>query len=258
MNSLGLNGMSLVALVVAVGAMLIALWRARRSPQLLATREQALEARMAELESTVRTLQRLLYEKERQVVTLTERVQFLERTVPAQPAATEPATPAHPTTLLVVLGDDPALRIDLNVLREVEQYNWRVSRLPATKALLKQLLDRYRVNRRPIENVHLAVHSGAEGMLFRDDIVTSEWLSDNLKSVKVLVINGCNSDALGDWLGVVPVVVTMREEIGHDDAALFARLFWVAVASGLSPEDAYYQARDRSPQSVSEFVELVG
>jgi hypothetical protein len=82
-------------------------------------------------------------------------------------------------------------------------------------------------------------------------------LSDNLKSVRVLLINGCNSDAVGDWVGVVPVVVAMREEIGHEDAALFARLFWVAIAGGASPEDAYYSARDRSPQGVSEFVELV-
>lgn len=266
MSNIGLNGMSFLALAVALGAMGIALWRARRSPQLLISREQALEKRISELEGTVASLQRLLYEKEQQngtlqhqVATLTARVQELERIAPQTAPADSAPKAAQQPTLLVVLGDDPALRIDLTVLREVEQYGWRVSRLfPVTKARLKQVLDRYRVNRRAIEYVHMAVHSGVEGLVFRNEVVTSEWLSDNLKSVRVLVINGCNSDALGDWLGVVPFVVTMREEIGHDDAALFARLFWVAVASGLSPEDAYYQARDRSPQSVSEFVELVG
>jgi len=265
MSNIGLNGMSFLALFVALGAMGIALWRARRSPQLLVSREQALERRISELEGTVASLQRLLYEKEQQngtlqhqVATLTARVQELERVAPQTAQADSAPKAGQQPTLLVVLGDDPALRVDLNVLREVEQHGWRVSRIyPATKDRLSQTLNRYRSNGRPIQYVHMAVHSGVEGLVFRGEIVTSDWLSDNLKSVRVLLINGCNSDAVGDWVGVVPVVVAMREEIGHEDAALFARLFWVAIAGGASPEDAYYSARDRSPQGVSEFVELV-
>lgn len=98
---------------------------------------------------------------------------------------------------------------------------------------------------------------GVEGLVFRGEIVTSDWSSDNLKSVRVLLINGCNSDAVGDWVGVVPVVVAMREEIGHEDAALFARRSWVAIVAGRRRRTRNYSARDRSPQGVSEFVELV-
>lgn len=266
MNDLGVNGASVVAMFVALAAVLAAFWRTRRLP-LAQSRERGLEIRVAELESTVKTLQGLLYEKTAQngqltseVAILTSRVKELERLAPAAaPTPTAPVPHRERPALLVVLGDDPKLRIDLNVLREVEQHGWRVTRLfPVTKTKLKETLDRYRVNGRAIEYIHMAVNSGVSGLVFRDEIVTSEWLSDNLKSVKVLLINGCQSDTIGDWIGVVPTVVTMREKIGHDDAALFARLFWVAVASGLSASDAYYQAIERSPQNVAEFVELVG
>lgn len=258
-NNLGLNWASLVALLVALLAVFVAFYRAKRSPALLVSRERALEQRVAELENTVATLQALLYEKTQQngkllaeIATLNDRVRDLERTTLAT------ARPAHPQTLLAVVGEDPALRIDLAALREVESASaLRVSRVyPVTKARLKQTLDRYRVNGRPVEYVHMAVHAGPQGLAFQGETVDAQWLSENLKSVKVLLINGCQSDEVGDWIGVVPTVVTMREAITHEDAAQFARLFWSAIAAGTSPEDAYYAARERSPQGVSEFVEL--
>ena len=259
-NNLGLNWASLLALLVALVAVFVAFWRARRSPALLINREQALERRVAELESTVATLQGLLYEKTQQngkllaeIATLNDRVRELEKTAPAASAR-----PAHPPTLLAVVGEDPALKIDLAALREVESSSaLRVSRVyPVTKAKLKATLDRYRVNGRAVEYVHMAVHAGPQGLAFQGETVDAQWLSENLKSVKVLLINGCQSDEVGDWIGVVPTVVTMREAITHEDAAQFARLFWSAIAAGTSPEDAYYAARERSPQGVSEFVEL--
>lgn len=259
-NNPGLNYVSVLALLVALGAVGVAFWRAKRSPALLMNREQALERRVAELESTVATLQALLYEKTQQngtlqaeVARLNERVRQLEKLAPAPAVAAQ-----HPETLLAVIGEDPALRIDLAALREVErESNLRVSRVyPVTKVKLKATLDRYRVNGRPVRYVHMAVHAGPMGLAFQGETVDAAWLSENLKNVQVLLINGCQSDEVGDWIGVVPTVVTMREQITHEDAAQFAKLFWAAVASGVTPEDAYYQARDRAPQSVAEFVEL--
>ncbi len=255
-----LNGMSIVALVVALGAMGVALWRAQRSPHMLVSREQGLEKRVAELEGTVASLQRLLFEKEQQngqltkeVAVLTARVQELERAAPKGPTV-----PERPETLLVVTGSDPMLRIDLSVLREVEQHGWLVSRVyPPTMEKLKTVIDRARANRRTVRYLHMAVHSGPDGVQLGDGLATGDWLSENLKGVEVLLLNGCSNDDLGDWIGSVKSVVTMREDVRNDDAALFARLFWVAIAGGASPEDAYYSARDRSPQGVSEFVELV-
>ena len=264
-NNLGLNWASLLALLVALMAVFVAFWRAKRSPALLVSREQALEKRVDELENTVATLQNLLYEKTQQngkllaeIATLNDRVRELERAAQTDAPAVPAARPAHPQTLLAVIGEDPKLKIDLAALREVERESaLRVSRVfPVTKARLKATLDRYRVNGRPVEYLHMAVHAGPEGLVFQRETVDAEWLSENLKNVRVLVINGCESDALGDWIGVVPTVVTMREAIAHEDAAQFAKLFWSAVARGVSPEDAYYEARERSPQAVGEFVEL--
>lgn len=261
MNNLGLNGLSLLALAVALAAVLVAMWRGRRAPGLvLLNREEVLERRITELENTVTTMQRLLYEKEQQngkllaeITRLNERVRELERLTPP-----ERGKHGQPPTLLAVIGEDDALKIDLAALREVERENkMRVSRLsPVTKQRLKRLLDRYRMNERPIQYVHMAVHSSPDGLAFQGETADAAWLSENLKSVRVLVINGCRSDAVGDWIGVVPTVVTMREDVSHEDAAQFARLFWSAVADGVTPDEAYYQARDRAPQSVAEFVEL--
>ena len=84
-NNLGLNWASLLALLVALVAVFVAFWRAKRSPALLINREQALERRVAEQESTVATLQALLYEKTQQNgkllaewATLNDRVRELE------------------------------------------------------------------------------------------------------------------------------------------------------------------------------------
>lgn len=260
-NNLGLNWASLLALLVALVAVFLAFWRAKRSPELLVNREQALERRVAELESTVATLQRLLFEKTEQngalqaeVARLNDRVRQLEKLAPPP----QPGPAQHPETLLAVIGADPALKIDLAALREVErENNIRVSRVyPVTRAKLKSTLDRFRVNGRPVRYVHMAVHAGPKGLAFQGEVVDAAWLSENLKNVQVLLINGCQSDEIGDWIGVVPTVVTMREDISHEDAAQFAKVFWSAVASGVLPEDAYYQARDRAPQAVAEFVEL--
>ena len=76
-----------------------------------------------------------------------------------------------------------------------------------------------------------------------------------LKSTKALDVHIAVSEQYPK--GVGHSGETLSEEIGSEDAALLARLFWVAIAGGMSPEDAYYSARDRSPQGVSEFVELV-
>ena len=266
-NNLELTWVSLLALLVALVAMFTAFWRAKQTPALAMNREQALEQRVAELEkrgaelqNTVATLQGLLYEKTQQngklieeIAMLNNRVRDLEKMVPASPTRV-----AYSKTLLAVIGEDPALKIDLSALREVEhESELRVSRVyPVTKAKLKSVLDRYRVNGKPVKYVHMAVHAGPNGLVFQGELVDSQWLSDNLKSVEVLVVNGCESDQVGDWIGVVNNVVTMREAITHEDAAQFAKLFWLNIAAGMSAEDAYYAARERSPQPVAEFVEL--
>lgn len=213
----------------------------------------------ADLESTVVTLQNLLYEKQRQIDALQieynatlQRLALLE----AQTSAAKP--PRRQSILLAVIGDDPALSLDLAALREVERRGtFRLSRLrPATKSKLKETLDQHRAEGNPIRHVHMAVHAGPEGILLNGELVTASWLSENLKSVDVLLLGGCQSTGIANAIGIVPNVVTMREDVSHTDAAQFAKLFWSGISDGLDVDVAFDAAVERSPQGLSEFVEL--
>jgi hypothetical protein len=54
---------------------------------------------------------------------------------------------------------------------------------------------------------------------------------------------------------VVPFVITMREQVNHDDAARFTEAFWTAIGTRTDPEDAFYEAIDKVP-NVQEFAQL--
>lgn len=257
-------GLSIVAVAIIISG---AIWRQRTQPVSLSADELA--RRVAELERTVKaqdatiqTLLRSLSERDATIQRLNQRVAELERHQPltaSEPVQTDPPRTSDVPQLLVVLGSDPALRIDLDALRGIERAGkMTITRpYPDNMTGIRVVLDRWRNRGQAIRYVHFAVHSAPEGIeIGREELITPDWLSDNLKSVEVLFINGCRSDAVGDWIGVVPTVVTMREDVSHEDAAQFARLFWSAVADGVTPDEAYYQARDRAPQSVAEFVEL--
>ena len=249
------GGVSVVALAVAVVAMGVSIVRTRQAPALLLSRKETLERRVAELEATVATLQRILLDKQNTIDQLIERLRILE-----QPAAQAPAPvpPVRLPVLVAVIGSDPALRVDLAALRDAESEGaFRLTRLvPATKAGLRRTLDRYRARGTPVAYLHFAVHSGPEGLALEDGMATPAWLSETLKSAQVALIAGCLGDEVGDMIGIVPAVVTLREEVSHEDAAQFARLFWSAVGRLGDAEAAFYDALRRAPQGISEFAEL--
>lgn len=270
---------SVFAVIVSAAAIILTTRKRARQPvNGLSERERRMEQRVADLEhraeldrqdrqrleNTVNTLQSLLYEKQAEIDTLRRDLETARRRLAIlEIASKQPAggrtTGSEQPLLLAVVGDDPALAVDLAALREVERAGgFRLSRLDgSTKADLKRTLDRYRSNRRPIRYVHMAVHAGKGGMLLAGELVTAAWLSENLKNVEVLVINGCQSADIGDQIGIVPAVVTMREDLAHEDAAQFARLFWTGVGEGMSPITAFEDALRLSPQGVAEFAELV-
>lgn len=259
-------GLSIVAVAVIIGG---AIWRQRTQPAELssadlANRIRELEATVARQEATIQSLLRAITDRDATIAKLNKRVLELERHQPAQvdtlPAADPPAQRDNPPQLLVVIGNDPALRVDLDALRGVERSGkFSIARpYPDSMNGIRVVLDRWRNRGDPIRYVHMAVHSAPEGIeIGRDELITPDWLSDNLKSVNILVINGCRGDAVGDWLGVVPYVVVMRHEVANNDAVQFAFAFWDAVGDGLDVEAAFRRARQRSPQTVAEYVELL-
>lgn len=242
---------TIIALLIGAGAMIVALRRPK--PALMPSNYQ-IQRELVDLRATVSTLQRILNEKD-------ARIQALERELEATKTrlATLEATEANRdnNVIVAVLGTDEALQIDLAMLRNVtNRTGLRLTRLlPVTKASLETYLSRHRLRGKPVRFVHFAVHSSPDGLVFSDGIADGVWLSEALQGVDVVLIAGCQSDAVGDLIGVVPAVVSMREDVGHREAASFALVFWTAIGEGTDATDAYDLALKRVP-AVSEYAEL--
>jgi hypothetical protein len=161
------------------------------------------------------------------------------------------------TPLLVAIGSDKALDIDLASLRAVETETGMPFRRigHATLDTLRQRLARGRLYGRPYDKLHLAVHSVEQGIELGGQIVDSADLSEVLRGVRVLLLAGCEGTRVGDFLGVVPYVVTLDEKVTHDDAALFTRVFWTQIGYGLEPGEAVEKALERAPSGMNEYVE---
>ena len=185
----------------------------------------------------LRAAQRQLEEEEaartRQLDDLTLSPAHLVTPSPRHPVTGSAAKSAH--RLLVCAGADSGLLLDLAVLRAVRTHTglefMRV--LNATSRKFAAALRRERELRRPVQLLHLALHTSAQGVEFVDGPADGNWLSERLAGVRVLLLASCAGDELGDWLGVVPFVVTLNEAISHEDAAALAHHFWQGV--GLHP-----------------------
>ena len=171
------------------------------------------------------------------------------------PSVATPAQLPH-ATLLVVIGADASLRIDLAALRKVKrQTGLGFHRLTdASTEDLDAYLRRERSCGRPVSLLHLAVHAGHEGVQLADGEVDGEWLSERLLGVQVLLLAGCQGDRIGDWLGVVPFVITIDAAIGHDDAAVLCEHFWMGIGQGLAPNAALDAALAACAPVVAEYV----
>ncbi|MFN8463933.1 MAG: hypothetical protein U0X20_00220 [Caldilineaceae bacterium] len=181
----------------------------------------------------------------------------------ATPAGTVPDKTPAPSgtsktgrTLLVCIGSDTALMVDLAALRAVRAAtNLQFRRLiDATRDDFEAHLRRERSKGRPVELLHLALHADHEGVAFADGTADGNWLSERLCGVRVLLLAGCQGDWVGDWLGVVPHVITLSEEISHADAALLTEHFWKGIGHGLDADAALDTALAACPPVVGEYV----
>jgi hypothetical protein len=157
---------------------------------------------------------------------------------------------------LVCTGPDPELLLDLAALRAVRAATgltfMRV--LNATRRKLGGALRRQRAVGHPVAYVHLAAHATTEGVELADGPVDGNWLSEQLEGVCVLLLASCESDRIGEWLGVVPYVITLSEDIPHADAAALARHFWQGIGLGKEPGAALDEALGQCPPAVGEYV----
>lgn len=258
---MSIDPFSAAAVVLGIVAMIFAVRRQRREDEQrklsgarYQTREQQLEARVALLERDIAGLQRMLTEKQTEIDRLKERIRQLEHGAAAQ-TENPPPQRQRRNVLVVGVGNDPALEVDLAALRGVAGLQLATLR-NVSKASLEALLERHRANGNPVRYLHLAVHASHDGLLLADGLADGLWLSRHLAGVEILVLAGCESDRVGDLLSVVPAVISMRDEIENRDASIFSRAFWAAIAQGMDAQAALEAALERSPSTVAEMVEL--
>ena len=157
-------------------------------------------------------------------------------TAPAAAAPRRAITPVG-RTLLVCIGPDSALMLDLAALRAVRSATGlKFQRLlDATRPKFAATLRRERGLGRPVELLHLALHASPEGVEFADGVADGNWLSERLFGVRIMLLASCRGDTIGDWLGVVPHVITLSEDITHEDAAVLTQHFWHNIGLNLEP-----------------------
>lgn len=158
--------------------------------------------------------------------------------------------------LLVCLGDDPALAVDLAMLRGVRVATGLAFHAlrGATRATLARSLRRARATGRPVRYLHMACHASAAGIDMADGVADGAWLSARLEGIEVLLIAACHGDEVGDWLRVVPYVVTFADDLAHADAAAMTYAFWKAIGTGEAVDTALENALRSTSPEVSEFV----
>lgn len=245
-----------LALLFGIIALVLAIKKQRvLPPPVAAVPTEEWQKRVQMLERDIAGLQRMLVEKQNEIDQLRERIRQLERGV----ITDNPNTPTERRRVLLVgIGDDAMLQEDLTQLRRVQsQTNIRISRLmPVSRASLERTIERHRAAGTPVKLLHLAVHSGPQGLLFEDGIADGLWLSQHLAGIDIAMLAGCSNDTVADLLRVVPAVVSMREDVDNRDAAIFAGAFWLAVGQGMDANEAFERALQRAPAVVGEFVEL--
>jgi len=239
------------AAVTATLIRFVEFWSLKITP--MSIRERTLRDKIADLE-------RVLSEARDRIASLETLVQYLLQELQIREVTgTEEGEPHDNRRLVVVgVGSDNMLQADLTAFRAIQQVtNLRFRRLlNVTRDGFERLLERHRARGRPIRYVHLSVHAGPTGVQFADGKVDPVWLSEVLKDVEIMVLAGCEASYVGDYLGVVPYVVTLMEAVDNHDASVFARLFWEEIGKGVDPEEAFYTALDKGPPILSEFAEL--
>lgn len=208
---------------------------------------------IAKLKQDIDSLARMLLEKEKSNNELQARVRELEKNLDSG-TKQKPKQERKPGLVLAV-GTDKMLQVDVAKLRGIRKLQLSVIQ-DATKSDIASILEERRSAGRPVKLMHLAAHSGPEGILFSDGLADGIWLSSNLKDIEVLVIAGCKGHRVASLLTIIPFVVSMREEIDNADASTFSYHFWFAIGEGQVAEDAFFYALERSSSVVSEMAEF--
>lgn len=177
-------------------------------------------------------------------------------TMPSFYAKIDSAPPAKTVLCVLIAEDDSVLDIDLAALRQVKMATGlKFHRIMnVTRTSFDTYFRRERSLNRPVKLLHISAHASAAGVELADGLVDGAWLSERLEDVDVLLLAGCEADSVGDWLGVVPHVITLAEAINGTDAAILTLHFWLGIGNGLEPAAALDMALKRCAPTIAEYV----
>jgi len=157
------------------------------------------------------------------------------------------------TRILIVLGNprgenDEALRLDKEVKairervrmgKQRDQIHIEVLNAATVDSLRLELLSN------SYDIIHFAGHADAEGLELLGEYGAHTLAFDALgkmlagqKSLKCVVINACSAMS-GLSTAFAPLVIAMVDEIDDDEATVFAKGFYDAIAAGQSPKNAF-------------------
>lgn len=268
---LGLNASllpNLIGVLIAVIALVVAIRVEKHAPVPASIKRLSeLEEEIRKLRDEVAQLKGLVARQDAEITRLRTSNEALSSTL-ADTAAARKAAESRLTEsrtvhvgreeVLIAVTGDSGIDLDLPRLRQAAtRNNFRVTRLyPVSFATLRDKINRDRAAGDPVRFLHLAAHMNDSGVLL-DRLVTVQELSEVLSGIELIVLNGCESSAVADYLSASLAVISMREAIKSTDAALFTYVFWEEFfRRNFDVQTAFDATLTRVPTSVAEFVEL--
>ena len=181
---------------------------------------------------------------------------FLPTPAP-DPPAKPPPKPRPARRLFLITGKDVP-DIEVTALRAVRRDTGMEFHriLNASGADIDTYLRRERAHGRPVTWMQITAHTtaGNQNILLHDGPCSGDWLADKLADVETLLLIGCQSAAIGDWLDGIRHVITLSDVIELGDSHVLAAAFWRRLASGDSHDAALAYALSRTSPTVAEHV----
>ena len=248
-----------IGILIGMFAILIAFlaWRATRrngGPVTQANLTQAVAVLSQQLAAATKRIEA----QDVIIVTLQARVSELEALITLAGAANKAKLLTTP--VLLALGADHGIELEVDLaawryVKRVSNLDYTVLRR-ATMLSIESVLNTWRENGLPIRHMQLSGHMGPDGIELADGMVTAAKLSGLLDGVEVLLLAGCEASMIGEFLRVVPAVLSVREPLSDVDSARLTRVFWALIGNSVPPGAAFVETKARLPSRLAEMLEL--
>ena len=221
----------------------------------LYTEIRELKTYISDLENQVRSMQLLVNMLLERSVAVPDSPPSNVTTTKVEVTKVEPAkTKRISRPVLLVYGVDAFGEQDRQALKKAGITFFRLR--SASLEALREELHRRRSDGNLYDIVHISAHGGGEEIIFDNDSVSGQELSDVLSGVRGIFLATCSNQKVADKLvGIVKYVIFVCEEIDTNDAANFVFEFYRRYRTNLDIEASFAEAMAVMPQ-ISEFVDL--